>query len=241
MPFSKQKTLEIKAALGTKLASGELNAWEKSFLENMSKRFKAYGPATKLSDKQYKTLFRLIHLKPGEQNVVPFTQVPIKSKLATSKARVIRNHTKSRPNNYRPRRRISRFERKLTRSSMIYVVIFGLLALASMFGSGDNVPSNSRSISYGTLSGRVTHVRDGDTIVVSNTPIRFEKLDCAELGTSAGERAKRRMQALAGGKQVTCHLIGRRSYDRQIGECSLSDGRNLSRVMVQEDYCSWWR
>ena len=44
-----------------------------------------------------------------------------------------------------------------------------------------------------SLEGRVAHVRDGDTIVVDRTPIRFAKRDCAELGTVQGAIAKRRM------------------------------------------------
>ena len=63
MPFSNQKTLEIESAIRAKLASGKLNNWEKSFLENMSKLFASSGPATKLSDKQYKALFKLIYVR----------------------------------------------------------------------------------------------------------------------------------------------------------------------------------
>ena len=91
------------------------------------------------------------------------------------------------------------------------------------------------------LNGSVTHVRDGDTIVVSGTPIRFAKLDCAELGTASGERAKQKMVQLVNGHRLECRLSGRRSYDRIIGECDLPDGRSLSGVMIGEGYCSrWW-
>jgi hypothetical protein len=91
------------------------------------------------------------------------------------------------------------------------------------------------------LRASVTHVRDGDTIVVSGTPIRFAQLDCAELGTSAGEDAKRRMQQLVVGQRLECRLSGRRSYDRKIGECYLEDGRSLSSVLIAEGFCSRWR
>jgi endonuclease YncB( thermonuclease family) len=74
-----------------------------------------------------------------------------------------------------------------------------------------------------TLTGSVTHVRDGDTIEVSGVPIRFAGLDCAELGTAAGERAKQKMVRLVAGRQLQCELTGRRSYDRMIGECDLRD------------------
>jgi endonuclease YncB( thermonuclease family) len=91
------------------------------------------------------------------------------------------------------------------------------------------------------IEGRVTHVRDGDTIEVMGTPIRFAKLDCAELGTPAGERAKRRMAQLVAGEKVQCQLSKRRSYDRVIGECDLQNGQSLSGIMIREGICRRWR
>ena len=91
------------------------------------------------------------------------------------------------------------------------------------------------------LEGRVTHVRDGDTIEVDGVAVRFAELDCAELGTAAGERAKRQMANLVAGQRLQCVLTGRRSYDRMIGECDLMDGRSLSTFMIQDGYCSRWR
>ena len=69
----------------------------------------------------------------------------------------------------------------------------------------------------GVLSGRVTHVRDGDTIEISGTPVRIANLDCAERGTSAGDRATRRMRELARQSPMRCRMNGQRSYDREIG------------------------
>ena len=119
------------------------------------------------------------------------------------------------------------------------VLSFGLVAsafaLVVLFKSGPLPFTGS------TLEGRVTNVRDGDTIVVNRTPIRFAKLDCAELGTAQGAVARRRMLQFASGQQVTCRLHGRKSYDREIGECELADGRDLSTVMIREGVCGrWW-
>lgn len=122
---------------------------------------------------------------------------------------------------------------------MVVIIVGAAIGFAYLNFVGE--PEGSRTGSSSVLTGRVTHIRDGDTIVVRSTPIRFSNLDCAELGTAAGERAKVRMQALAGGKTVTCDLTGRRSYDRMIGECDLGDGRNLSAVMIREGYCIRWR
>lgn len=91
--------------------------------------------------------------------------------------------------------------------------------------------------SGGRLDGRVTHVRDGDTIVVEKTPIRFEGIDCAEKGTRRGDRATETMRRLAAGQSVQCRLVGRRSFDREIGNCSLLDGRDLGKEMVARGLC----
>jgi endonuclease YncB( thermonuclease family) len=93
----------------------------------------------------------------------------------------------------------------------------------------------------GNVVGRVTHVRDGDTIAVAGRPIRFANLDCAETGTLAGTRADRRMRALVSGKTLSCRLTGRKSYDRWIGFCRFPDGRDLASVMVKSGACTWWR
>lgn len=88
------------------------------------------------------------------------------------------------------------------------------------------------------LAGVVTRVRDGDTIVVGLTPIRFSDVDCAEAGTAAGERATAVLRQLAEGRYVNCRLLGRRSYDRELGTCALADGRDLGRALVAQGLCS---
>lgn len=90
------------------------------------------------------------------------------------------------------------------------------------------------------LAGRVTYVQDGDTIEVSGRPLRFANLDCAELGTRSGNRAKQLMSALVEGKTVSCKLTGHKSYARWIGSCRLSDGRDIASSMVQKGACNWW-
>lgn len=91
------------------------------------------------------------------------------------------------------------------------------------------------------LVGRVTHVRDGDTIEVAEVPVRIANLDCAERGTAAGTRATQRMRELSGLGPMTCRLEGRTSYDRQVGVCALPDGRDLGEVLIAEAICARWR
>lgn len=96
---------------------------------------------------------------------------------------------------------------------------------------------SGRAPSGNGVTGRVSHVRDGDTIEVAGTPIRIAALDCAETGTRQGNAATRRMRTLVSGEQLSCSLTGRRSYDRWIGSCRLSDGQDIADVMIREGAC----
>lgn len=136
------------------------------------------------------------------------------------------------------RRRKRKFSHPRIRSinPLVWVILISACMLVYGFIT-DQSPISPRF----SLTGPVTHTRDGDTIEVNGTPVRFAKLDCAELGTPAGERAKVRMRALVRGQTINCKLTGERSYDRFIGSCYMQDGRQLSDVMVKEGYCAWWR
>ena len=83
----------------------------------------------------------------------------------------------------------------------------------------------------------VTHVRDGDTIELGALALRLATLDCAELGTAEGARAKARMEALVRGARLTCRLTGEVSYDRQIASCQLPGGRDLAAAMIADGTC----
>ena len=87
------------------------------------------------------------------------------------------------------------------------------------------------------LAGPVAHVRDGDTIVVGGTPVRFADVDCPETGTAEGERATQALRRLVAGQVVQCRMEGRRSFDREIGTCALADGRNLGGELVAQGLC----
>ena len=87
----------------------------------------------------------------------------------------------------------------------------------------------------------VTHIRDGDTIVVGLIPVRLANLDCAERGSTTGDLATRHITKIVKGVQLRCSLEGRRSYDREVGVCSLPDGRDLGELLIAGGYCQRWR
>ena len=76
-----------------------------------------------------------------------------------------------------------------------------------------------------TVEGTVTHVRDGDTIEIGETAVRLSGLHAPEMDEHGGREARAFMVELVAGKRVQCQLEGRRSYDREIGDCFL-DGRD---------------
>lgn len=120
------------------------------------------------------------------------------------------------------------------------LVVVGVLGFG-IFEAAERFPEYFGPVvvatSLQTIAGRVSHVRDGDTIEVEGVPIRFGSLDCAEQDTQEGQRATARMRSLISGEILTCHLNGRSSYDRKIGSCRLSDGRDLAAVMMAEGLC----
>jgi endonuclease YncB( thermonuclease family) len=88
--------------------------------------------------------------------------------------------------------------------------------------------------------GMVTHVRDGDTIEVLGVPVQIANLDCAELDTAAGQSAKALMRRLASSGPATCILEGRRSYDREVGVCSISNVGDVGEAMISARACGRW-
>lgn len=81
------------------------------------------------------------------------------------------------------------------------------------------------------LEGRVTVVRDVDTIVVAGTPVRLNGLDGPEVSNRAGQEARAFMTRLVRGRTVTCQLNGERTYDRWVGVCFL-DAQDIGAIAV---------
>ena len=85
------------------------------------------------------------------------------------------------------------------------------------------------------LTGKVTHVRDGDTIEVNNVPIRLAALDCPERGTQKGDYATELAKKFQG-LQATCELTGAKTYDRLVGYCKVNDA-DFGAYMMNNSSC----
>lgn len=102
-------------------------------------------------------------------------------------------------------------------------------------------PQTTTVLPGAQLVDTVTRIRDGDTIVVGLIPIRIANLDCAERGSNLGDRATRHITKLVKGARLRCVLEGRRSYNREVGVCSLPDGRDVGEILIAGGYCQRWR
>ena len=99
-------------------------------------------------------------------------------------------------------------------------------------------PISSHVYAQSVLTGPVTHVRDGDTIVVSNTPIRLNGVAAPERKDPLGPQATAFMRDLVLGKDVHCELNGKKTYDRLVGRCflgMLDVGREIIRAGLARD------
>lgn len=88
-----------------------------------------------------------------------------------------------------------------------------------------------------TFSGLVTYVGDGDSLCVGHDrggiEVRIEGYRARELHEPGGLEAKRLLETLVMGKQVTC-VSANKSYDRIVATCTL-DGRPLRDLLRQSN------
>lgn len=82
------------------------------------------------------------------------------------------------------------------------------------------------------LTGKVTHVRDADTIEVRGVPIRFDGVDAPEMDEAGGVEGKAWMENAYSGQLVRCTLTGVKTYDRWVGTCYGSKGENISAAVI---------
>lgn len=219
MPFSVERFAQLQSEIRRVLASTHLNDWERSFLRSMQQKLDRQGRHVSLSEKQYRLLMKLTR---------------------TTRTNTPGNGRRPAERRYSARRQ-SRRRRAWWSGSTALILVTCVLIYVLVSKGPERFPEYLGPLVEATSSqkvtGRVTHVRDGDTIEVSGVPIRFGSLDCAERGTKAGRRATTRMRELVKGQSLICFLTGRMSYDRYIGSCDLSDGRDLGSIMIKEGYC----
>ncbi len=99
---------------------------------------------------------------------------------------------------------------------------------------------SSNSISQTSIiEGKITHVRDGDTLEIENIPVRLAALDCPENNTPEGRYATKIAKQFEG-SQASCELTGAKSYDRFVGYCSIN-GEDYGEILISQSACKVWR
>ncbi|MDX2103159.1 MAG: thermonuclease family protein [Alphaproteobacteria bacterium] len=82
------------------------------------------------------------------------------------------------------------------------------------------------------LEGRVSHVRDGDTLEIGGTAIRLSGIAAPELDQPGGREARDALRRLTRSGHVRCDPTGETNSDRTIAVCRLGE-RDLGEAMVQ--------
>lgn len=170
MAFSSERTELIKRRIAERLASGQSNDWEVSFLTNMAERFDRYGTKTTLSKAQFGKLHKALKL----EREGPAT--PPKAPSSLSRGRATQRPARA----YKPRARPMSVARAVTaprravrraqRQVMVPIVLaLGFFAIVgSLFDTGStriNAPTTSApqasSASYAYVTGTRVNQREG--------------------------------------------------------------------------------
>ncbi|MEZ5892678.1 MAG: thermonuclease family protein [Parvularculaceae bacterium] len=86
-----------------------------------------------------------------------------------------------------------------------------------------------------TVEGVVTRVVDGDTLYLSGveTRIRLWGLDAPERDDAGGDAATAKLREIAEGRKLRCKQVDTDRYGRIVGQCFLSDGRDITAEMIR--------
>ena len=106
--------------------------------------------------------------------------------------------------------------------SIMFPFVLGLALVPGPTGAEEKV-----------LSGKVTFVRNGDTIEVEGVAVRLNGISAPEHRQPFGLDATAFMGWLVMEKEVSCELNGERSRDRLIGICYL-DGVDIGETIIRE-------
>lgn len=115
--------------------------------------------------------------------------------------------------------------------------LFFLLVGLSACGGDSAVPTSGATFcgvvtGPGRISGTVTSVHDGDTLMVAGQSIRLDSIDAPELDQAYGHASRDRLAALVLGQRVTVTYAKTDRYDRVVGTVFKPDCTqvNLSQV-----------
>lgn len=88
------------------------------------------------------------------------------------------------------------------------------------------------------VSGKVIHVKDGDTFVLllknnSQITIRLAYIDCPEKGQDYYQKAKDFTKQMIAGSTITCQILKKEKYQRYLAVAFLPDSSQLNELLVR--------
>jgi endonuclease YncB( thermonuclease family) len=85
-----------------------------------------------------------------------------------------------------------------------------------------------------TLAGVPAKIVDGDTFYLEGVEARLRLwgVDAPEKNAPGAVEATQALTALIAGKRLDCEKMGRDRYARIVARCTLEDGRDIARVMI---------
>ena len=117
-----------------------------------------------------------------------------------------------------------------------FIIFFIFVAFHAFANNGLKTLPLSKS---SNLIGIVTHIRDGDTIIIGAIPIRLAALNCPEKDTEKGKYAAELAKQFVG-EIANCELTGAKTYDRFVGYSSIN-GNDFGQFMMQNSSCKVWK
>ncbi len=118
-------------------------------------------------------------------------------------------------------------------------------SVAALFDSSvDGAGASSYHYQNIDLVGRITHVKDGDSLILAvdgrDVEIRLHGVDAPEWKQPHGEAAKRALRKMVLRRQVGVEAVTVDSYGRTVGTLFLEE-RNINLEMVRTGNAWWYR
>lgn len=134
-------------------------------------------------------------------------------------------------------------------NTLLNVLLIGLILVVTYFGGGDLIKDkNAKSAKEedktqvdtkrNVLKGIVTHVSDGDTVILKDSEgntykVRLNGIDAPEMGQSYGKESRDFLKSLVLNKQAEVEKVGVDQYQRMLGVL-LVDGKDINKTMLEK-------
>lgn len=216
MPFSHKKLVQLKSGIAQKLSSSSISDWERDFLHSIQAKLDRYGQRTRLTDKQYSTLMRMVPISSGKDNVV---HVSARSK--PGQAKPVRRQIQLK-RTYKPR-----LKKKLRGYLMLVVLGVALTGILATERSSSSWSSSSvrnsetyqKPVSVGDI-----RVIDGDTVRISGESRSFRLVGFNTPETKSARCSRERELGFQASRRLTELLSSASEIELRRVRCACKPG-----------------